>query len=65
MGRYRKMNNTVTTLREQKKKRASRMSHKLYGSKLRFSSTKISMADEICQDFCKNDEANKEILEFI
>lgn len=29
------------------------MSHKLYGSKLRFSAIKISMADGICQDFCK------------
>lgn len=28
------------------------MSHKLYGSKLRFSVIKISMADEICQVVC-------------
>lgn len=35
-----------------KKKRASRMSHKLYGSKLRFSIIKLSMADEMCQVVC-------------
>lgn len=34
-----------------RKKRANRMSHKLYGSKLRFSVIKISIEDRICLDF--------------